>query len=79
MRTSRKKPSRGDGMKEEYDFSGGVRGKYALQFARSSNVVVLAPDVAAFFKTAKAVNDALREKMRERRRRLRRTGRQPSR
>jgi len=47
-------------MRPEYDFSKGVRGKYAASFARRSNVVVLSGDVAAAFKTSKAVNDVLR-------------------
>ena len=47
-------------MLAEYDFSGGVRGKYAGRFARGSHVVVLDPDVAAAFPDAKAVNEALR-------------------
>ena len=47
-------------MPTEYDFSGGVRGKYAGRFAAGSNVVVLEPDVARAFPTAKAVNTALR-------------------
>ncbi|HXU81760.1 MAG TPA: hypothetical protein VN914_10215 [Polyangia bacterium] len=66
-------------MKKEYDFAGGVRGKYVTQFARGPNVVVLAPDVAEFFKTAKAVNDALRTTMSKKRRKPRRTGRRPAR
>jgi len=45
------------------DFSGGVRGKYAAHFARGTNVVVLAPDVAEAFKTSRAVNDALRAQL----------------
>jgi hypothetical protein len=49
-----------DEMRKEYDFASGVRGKYAKRFARSSNVVVLDPDVAKRFKTSKAVNNALR-------------------
>jgi hypothetical protein len=49
-----------------YDFSNGVRGKYAARYREGSNVVVLDPDVAATFKTAQAVNDALRELMRTR-------------
>ncbi|MGH2373903.1 MAG: hypothetical protein ACRDIC_10625 [bacterium] len=49
-----------DEIRGEYDFSGGVRGKYAKRFSKGSNVVVLAPDVAEEFRTAKAVNDALR-------------------
>ena len=49
-----------DGMRAEYDFSGGVRGRYAAGFAEGSNIVVLAPDVAAVFRTTEAVNEALR-------------------
>ena len=48
-------------MRPEYDFSKGVRGKYAAQFAEGTNLVLLAPDVAAEFPTASAVNKALRE------------------
>ena len=43
-------------MRGEYDFSGGIRGKYAARYARGSNVVVLEPDVAEAFPTARAVN-----------------------
>jgi hypothetical protein len=50
-------------MREEYDFSDGVRGKYSAGFAEGSNVVVLDPDVAAEFRTRKAVNDALRAQL----------------
>jgi hypothetical protein len=46
-------------MRAEYDFSRGVRGKYAKRFA-SSNVVILDPDVAAHFATGEEVNRALR-------------------
>ena len=49
-----------DDMREEYDFSGGVRGKYAGKFVEGSNVVVLDPDVASVFKDSASVNDALR-------------------
>lgn len=55
-----------DSMRPEYDFTGGVRGKYAERFAEGSNVVVLAPDVAAAFPTAESVNDALRALLHER-------------
>jgi hypothetical protein len=58
-----RKQKRADAMRPTYDFSEGVRGKYATRFARASNVVVLAPDVAAAFKTSKAVNEALRSTM----------------
>ena len=47
-------------MPKEYDFSAGVRGKYARRYARGSNVVVLDPDVAKIFKDSKSVNRALR-------------------
>lgn len=44
----------------EYDFSNGVRGKYAKRFARGTNVVVLDPDVAAVFLDSRCVNTVLR-------------------
>ena len=53
-------PDHPDDMREEYDFSGGVRGKFAERFAAGSNVVVLDPDVADFFTDSTSVNDALR-------------------
>lgn len=54
------KPKQDDAMRDHYDFSGGVRGKYAPRYAEATNVVVLAPDVAAMFPDAVAVNEALR-------------------
>jgi hypothetical protein len=47
-------------MLDEYDFSEGVRGKYAARYAKGSNVVVLKPDVVKVFQNEKAVNKALR-------------------
>ncbi|MDQ2829010.1 MAG: hypothetical protein M3Y74_08165 [Chloroflexota bacterium] len=47
-------------MLDEYNFSSGVRGKYAERYAAGSNIVVLAPDVAPMFPDSDAVNDALR-------------------
>lgn len=47
-------------MLPEYDFSNGVRGKYAARMAEGSNVVVLASDVAAAFPDSESVNRALR-------------------
>jgi hypothetical protein len=61
----KKTPSRVREVRAEYDFSGGVRGKYAKRYARGSNIVVLAPDVAEAFPTARAVNAALRKLLRE--------------
>jgi len=63
MPAARKHKRDSDEMRPEYDFSGGVRGKYAAHFARGTNVVVLAPDVAEAFKTSRAVNDALRAQL----------------
>jgi hypothetical protein len=51
---------RGPEMRDEYDFSKGVRGKYARRSAEVTNAVVLDPDVAAVFPDAKSVNEALR-------------------
>ena len=47
-------------MRDEYDFTRGVRGKYARRYAQGSNVVVLEPDVAKVFRNAEAVNRSLR-------------------
>jgi hypothetical protein len=47
-------------MLDEYDFSGGVRGKYAKQYAEGTNLVVIDPDVAEYFPDHDAVNEALR-------------------
>jgi len=47
-------------MRKEYDFSKGVRGKYAKRYASGSNVVVLDPDVARLFPDGDTVNRALR-------------------
>jgi hypothetical protein len=47
-------------MLKEYDFSQGVRGKYARRYARGTNVIVLEPDVAKVFPNAKVVNSSLR-------------------
>ena len=51
-------------MKQEYDFSKGVRGKYFKRYQAGSNVVILDPEIAAVFKDSESVNDALRTLMR---------------
>ena len=51
-------------MLEEYDFSNGVRGKYAKRYAEGTNVVLIDPDVAEFFPDHDTVNDALRSLIR---------------
>jgi hypothetical protein len=47
-------------MLDEYDFSKGVRGKYAKRYAEGTNIVVLSPDVAQVFPDSESVNEALR-------------------
>jgi hypothetical protein len=44
----------------EYDFSQGVRGKYAKQYAEGTNLILLEPDLAAEFPDSKSVSRALR-------------------
>ena len=55
-----KKVKKSEEMRPEYDFSHGVRGKYAKKFAEGSNIVLLDPDVSKLFPDSKTVNDALR-------------------
>jgi hypothetical protein len=55
-----KRKSKNKEMLKEYDFSQGVRGKYAKRYHLRSNIVVLEPDVAQFFPNSEAVNQALR-------------------
>jgi hypothetical protein len=55
-----KKTSDEDTLRPEYDFSRGVRGKYAARMAKGSNVVVLDRDVQAVFPDSASVNAALR-------------------
>ena len=45
---------------EKYDFSDGVRGKYAKRYAEGTNVVVIDPDIVEYFPDQDSVNDALR-------------------
>jgi hypothetical protein len=47
-------------MLEEYDFSRGVRGKYAKRYAEGTNVVVIDPDIAEYFPDHDSVNESLR-------------------
>jgi hypothetical protein len=47
-------------MLDEYDFSKGIRGKYAKKYAEGSNIVLLSPDVAEVFPDSDTVNEALR-------------------
>jgi len=47
-------------MLDEYDFSGGVRGKYAEAYRAGTNIVRLDDDVAAMFPDPAEVNEVLR-------------------
>jgi hypothetical protein len=57
-----------DDLRPEYEeaelkqlLTNGVRGKYMARFRQGTNLVKLAPDIAAAFPTEDAVNDALRK------------------
>ena len=50
-----------DTMREEYDFSGGVRGKHFQAYRQGTNLILLEPDMAEIFKDSAAVNAALRK------------------
>lgn len=54
------KKNKNDETLDEYDFSKGVRGKYAKRYAAGTNLVALSPDVAKVFSDSQSVNDALR-------------------
>ncbi len=54
------KAMRDPDMLAEYDFSQGVRGKYAQRYSEGTNLIALSPDVAEFFPDSEAVNTALR-------------------
>ena len=54
------KESKDETMQAEYNFSNGVRGKYAKRFHQESNIIVLDPDMAERFPNSEAVNRALR-------------------
>jgi hypothetical protein len=50
-----------DTMREEYDFSDGIRGKHFQAYRQSTNLVLLEPDMAKIFKDSASVNAALRK------------------
>ncbi len=47
-------------MLDEYDFSKGIRGKYALRYQEGTNIIKLDEDVRKIFPDTKSVNEALR-------------------
>ena len=54
------KNRKADGLRPEYDFSSGVRGKHHAAYKAETNVVLLDPDVAGAFPDSASVNTALR-------------------
>lgn len=48
-----------DDMLPEYDFSGGVRGKYAARLAEENGYVKLDPAVIKYFKKSEDINRVL--------------------
>jgi hypothetical protein len=54
------KESKDDEMLKEYDFSKGVRGKYAEAYEEGGNIVVLEPEVLKEFPDSKSVDEALK-------------------
>lgn len=51
-------------MLDEYDFSKGLRGKYAQAYHEGVNIVKIDEDVTKVFPDSKSVNEALRTLMR---------------
>jgi len=47
-------------MLQEYDFSNGIRGKYAKKYKEGANIVKIDEDICKVFPNSKAVNEALR-------------------
>ena len=57
-----------DNLRPEYDeaesgelLKNGIRGKYVEHYCQGTNLIKLAPDVAAAFPTEQSVNEALRK------------------
>lgn len=53
-------------LRAEYDFRGGVRGKYTKRVPHGTYLILLDPDLAAHFRSEAEVNQALRQYLRER-------------
>ncbi|MCX5866902.1 MAG: hypothetical protein NT009_05365 [Proteobacteria bacterium] len=49
-----------DEMRKEYDFRGGVRGKYAQRLLKSTNLVKIDSDILEVFPDSESINRALR-------------------
>lgn len=64
MKKRTEKRAAKDDLRPEYDFSAlkrGVRGKYLARYRNGTNLVLLSPDVAAYFPDDRSVNAALRD------------------
>jgi hypothetical protein len=75
MKKRTEKQERRGELRREYDLSklkGGVRGKYVARYRAGTNLVLLSPDVAAYFPDEHSVNTALRALIRVAKRPLRR-------
>jgi len=45
-----------DNILEEYDFSNGIRGKYAKRYKEGVNIIKLDSDISKFFPDSKSVH-----------------------
>ncbi|MFZ3213987.1 MAG: hypothetical protein WA188_20965 [Terriglobales bacterium] len=75
MKKATEKREQREELRPEYDRSklkGGVRGKYTARYRAGTNLVLLSPDVAAYFPDEKSVNAALRTLIHMTKERLRR-------
>ena len=55
MKTMKNDPD----MLENYDFSNGIRGKYASKYKEGTNIVVLDPELIEYFPDSASVNEVL--------------------
>jgi hypothetical protein len=62
MKNQNKKEVSDDFMREEYDFdySKGIRGKYARRATEENGYIKLTPELQKIFKTSEDVNNALK-------------------
>ena len=49
-----------DDMLEEYDFTNGIRGKYAKEYSKGSNLIKIDKELLKIFPDEKSINNALR-------------------
>jgi len=75
MKKATSKRKKTDELRQEYDLAkltGGVRGKYLERYRTGTNLVLLSPDVARYFRDGQSVDTALRTLIRTSKRQLRR-------